>query len=74
MKADYMEARLEIASLGCKLCSFFAQKCKLKVLRQQEEKNGSNKISFGTSIICVVVVVNSKPQNVFQKRDYRVLV
>ena len=73
MKADYMEARLEIASLGCKLCSFFAQKCKLKVLRQQEEKNGSNKICFGTSIICVVVVVDAKPQNVFQKRHYRLL-
>ena len=46
---------------------------KLKVLRQQEEKNGSNKICFGTSIICVVVVVDTKPQNVFQKRHYRVL-
>ena len=44
MQPDYMEARLEMASLGCKLCSFFAQKFKLKVLRQHEEKNGSNKL------------------------------
>lgn len=72
MQPDYMEARLKIASLGCKLFSSFAQKCKLKVLRQHEEKNGSNKICFGTGIICVVVVaVNTKPKNVFQKKHYR---